>query len=222
MILDPAGAPLADVEITVLGHATKARTAADGAFRLAELPAGSTIVLVRRVGYTEGSFVADLRAGDTTLVSFAMSPTSQRLGTVAVMADSAPISARLAAFEARRRTGGGTYITREEIVRRVPVEVGDLLRQIKSLRLADSSGVRLAISRRSLKLDRRTFQPVPCVMSVAVNGMRLPAGSTVNQMAPEEIAGIEVYAGPATIPREFSQSGPDAFCGLIAIWTRDR
>jgi hypothetical protein len=37
---------------------------------------------------------------------------------------------------------------------------------------------------------------------------------------PEEIHGIEVFAGPASIPLQYSGIGKDKWCGLIAIWTR--
>ena len=42
----------------------------------------------------------------------------------------------------------------------------------------------------------------------------------VNSIAPEEIHGIEIYPGPATIPAEYASMTRDASCGLIAIWTR--
>ena len=37
---------------------------------------------------------------------------------------------------------------------------------------------------------------------------------------PEEIHGIEVFAGPASIPLQYGGSGSNKWCGLIAIWTR--
>jgi hypothetical protein len=36
---------------------------------------------------------------------------------------------------------------------------------------------------------------------------------------PKEIAGIEVYDGPATVPAQFS--GMDRRCGMVLVWTKD-
>jgi hypothetical protein len=37
---------------------------------------------------------------------------------------------------------------------------------------------------------------------------------------PDEIHGIEVFAGPSTIPLQYGGTGGGKWCGLIAIWTR--
>jgi translation elongation factor EF-4 len=37
---------------------------------------------------------------------------------------------------------------------------------------------------------------------------------------PEEIHGIEVFAGPASIPVQYGGAGSNKWCGLIAVWTR--
>lgn len=37
---------------------------------------------------------------------------------------------------------------------------------------------------------------------------------------PKEIAGIEVYDGPATVPAQFN--GLDRRCGMVLVWTKDR
>jgi len=42
----------------------------------------------------------------------------------------------------------------------------------------------------------------------------------INDIPANEIYGIEVYGGPATIPVEFRNSLPNGVCGLIMIWTR--
>ena len=55
---------------------------------------------------------------------------------------------------------------------------------------------------------------------MAVDGQLREWGFAVNNIAPEEIHGIEIYPGPATIPAEFASMKRDANCGLIMIWTR--
>ena len=40
----------------------------------------------------------------------------------------------------------------------------------------------------------------------------------INSIPPSQIAGIEVYNGPATMPAKLS--GPRMACGLVVIWTK--
>ena len=43
----------------------------------------------------------------------------------------------------------------------------------------------------------------------------------VNDIAPSEIYGIEVYSGAATIPAQYLAATSGGSCGLIMIWTSD-
>jgi CarboxypepD_reg-like domain len=50
-----------------------------------------------------------------------------------------------------------------------------------------------------------------------------PNGGTFDMMnlpAPDQIHGIEVFGGPATIPPQYNGAGNSKMCGLIVIWTR--
>jgi len=48
----------------------------------------------------------------------------------------------------------------------------------------------------------------------------MPVDFSVDDIRPNDVKGIEVYLGPATIPAEFSSVQPDAPCGLVMIWTK--
>ena len=37
---------------------------------------------------------------------------------------------------------------------------------------------------------------------------------------PEEVYGLEVFAGPSSIPPQYGGVGVGKWCGLIAVWTR--
>jgi hypothetical protein len=223
MVVDASGAPLAGVEVVVRDADARTTTDARGAFAFAALPSGPQVVRLRRVGYEPTEFVIELRPGERTPVQVALSRRSQRLDTVEVSAPAGEGSARLADFERRRARGVGTFITRDEIERRAPVAVSDLLRRVGSVRIVDSLGSLLAVSGRGTKIDRRrpaAGASAPCVLAMMVDAVRMPAGTPLDVVPPDEIAAIEVYAGPASVPRELAQSSADAFCGLILIWTR--
>src|SRR5438093_4803074 len=44
----------------------------------------------------------------------------------------------------------------------------------------------------------------------------------VDDITPADIYGIEVYRGPATVPRELLSLDASTSCGLVMIWTRYR
>jgi hypothetical protein len=57
-------------------------------------------------------------------------------------------------------------------------------------------------------------------MIVYVDGVAMPAPFNLDLLpSPRELAGIEVYAGAATIPPQFA--GFNRGCGIILIWTKD-
>ena len=44
------------------------------------------------------------------------------------------------------------------------------------------------------------------------------AGAVDEFVLPVEVAGVEVYQGPAQLPAEFA--GSDARCGAVVVWTK--
>ena len=63
-------------------------------------------------------------------------------------------------------------------------------------------------------LNRRTG----CVMQVYLDGSRVAAGELRHLVLPIEVAGIEVYKGPASLPAEFG--GSSSRCGVVVVWTK--
>ena len=59
-----------------------------------------------------------------------------------------------------------------------------------------------------------------CEPAVFIDGVRIRGGAaTIDELvSPLDIAGIEIYRGPADVPVEFG--GPGTNCGAIVIWTR--
>jgi len=66
----------------------------------------------------------------------------------------------------------------------------------------------------------------PCWMSIAVDGVivnndPLHQAYDLRQLpAPDEVHGIEVFAGASNIPVQYGGTGNGKWCGMIAIWTR--
>jgi hypothetical protein len=65
-----------------------------------------------------------------------------------------------------------------------------------------------------------------CYFVVMVDGQLMtPSGNNeafdLRQLPrPDEIHGIEVFAGPSSIPVQYGGTGSGKWCGMIAVWTR--
>jgi Carboxypeptidase regulatory-like domain/TonB-dependent Receptor Plug Domain len=226
VIDDATDAPLADARVSIVGQTSEGVTDARGRFLYVVPRPGKVVLILRRIGYHPGTMTVDVSASDTARVTYAMTAAMQTLTTVAVTDTLNSASPFLAGFDRRlaSHAGSASYITRTEIETRKPSLTTDLLRRVSSLTIIDSSGTLMAVSRRIQKPNIRNGGVVMdlknCPMQVAVDGQLREWGFAVNTIAPEEIHGIEVYPGPATIPAEFASMKRDANCGLIMIWTR--
>ena len=59
-----------------------------------------------------------------------------------------------------------------------------------------------------------------CPTNIYLDNIKIEGGSeSIDSLVlPIEVAGLEVYKGPASLPAEFS--GSDSRCGAIVIWTK--
>ena len=226
--------PLRDVGVTITaGRDTVARGLTDstGAFQMTTKP-GPLIAHFVRLGFRPDSIA-------TTVGEFPLR-VAMVAGTTTVASTLGPVvvrdSAARNAFERRaQRRNGGAFIRAEDIAKKKPVRTSDLFRAYPGVRIDDSSGVTQLISLRGTRqtqdggqivvLGRDTLHAPAsnarrCVLRLALDGHLMPADFSVNDVRPEEVMGIEVYLGPATIPVEFSSVQQDAPCGIVMVWTK--
>ena len=219
---DATDAPLASVSVDVAGSSASVVTDARGYFIVSLTRERLVTLTLTRIGYRPLTQVVHIQPDDTSRVSFFLTRAVATLDTVTVVADSISQSPKLLDFERRRQQHiGGVFITRAQIERRNAVATSQLLFNISGVRVIDSSGVKLIASARGNKaVLGPTANLAPCVMAVGVDGQIKEWGFPIDEIVPNDIYGIEVYNGPATIPREFATLSPDGYCGLVMIWTR--
>ena len=179
---------------------------------------------LRRVGYVPSVVrVTGREAGDSLLVLLAPA-NAQALGTVEVKTN-APVT-RFADFDRRRLSGSpGIFLTDSAVMKAGHIRLTDLFRRFPSLYVWDSAGTYLVASGRARKpilLPGKNFDLAPCVLQVVVDDVRMPDGFDVDLLERNDIHGIEVYPGPATVPSEYKGTGRNSMCGMIAIWTKSR
>lgn len=225
--------PLATADVSILRTEIRISTGANGRFRITSVPAGQYALVVRRLGYQPVVRVVDIADGDTLRVSILLEPAAPSLDTVTVTARR--MSSRMAEFEARRAKGEGQFMTAEEIHKRNSVRVTELIRTFRSVSVRPTDGPGgqyryLAVSGRNpITMPRKgvgsplrdSIFSTPCYMRVFVDGVPMPTPFDLDLLpSPLELAGIEVYASPATVPLEFKVSA-GTICGVILVWTRE-
>jgi Carboxypeptidase regulatory-like domain/TonB-dependent Receptor Plug Domain len=219
IVTDSSLVPLGGATITLLGSSITATTTENGRFRIVALPAGEYVVMARRLGYGGASVTLHVEGGDTLRPAFALQRVVAQLDTV--RASAAYARTRLGEFDERRAAKVGHFITADEIDKRNPVYVSDMLRSVLSVTIEERTTGgpprRVAVSKRSPMASLRS---ATCPFQIFVDGLIFAEdGDLTNVPSPSNIAGVEVYSGPATIPLQYKRH--DSLCGVILIWTKD-
>ncbi len=231
-----------DVEIPGVGSRT-VTTGATGRMLVTDARAGRIVVTARRIGFLPGKVSAAVAPGRNTVPILLSEARLPALDTVRIVGDRRVFGLdRLDEFEARRLNRLATRtITREEIEKRNPTATWQMLTNVPALRVSDrGDGMVVATMTRTMV---QNLSNAPCYPRVIVDGILVqeeappplfgqaatasPQGPAVpwptdlsRLPPPDAIHGIEVFAGPASIPLPYGGSGNGKWCGLIAIWTR--
>jgi hypothetical protein len=199
-------------------------TGADGRFVFSGVATGPHRLSVRRIGYRSTELLVVVVEGDTTRVRVALDRITFALDTVKVESRAERVrSPRLDPFERHRTSNLGRYFTRTDIERRGPAsKVTDLLFGTPSVEVVtDYDGIKRLKSQRGGRIDGAgNFRP--CWMRFGVDGVVRPETDQIDLVSLDDIHGVEVFSGSATIPREYALTGGDVGCGLVMIWIRDR
>lgn len=222
IVSDTAMRGVGFAEVLIVRTDIRLQTNSQGRFRFYDVPPGQYLLIVRRIGFRPISSIIQVNARDTLRLSFVMEPAVRVLDSVIVL--DRQLTPKMAAFEERRRQGFGFFLTESEIEKRNLPVAADYLRLAPSISLAPSpnaSGISelVAISKReggSIFGDGAGA----CALQIVLDGIPMPPRFPLELLpTPKEIAGIEVYDGPATVPPQFN--GLDRRCGMVLVWTKD-
>ena len=210
IVRDDAGAPVVNVEVAAVKHGLVARTDSVGRFLIAAIPSGALDLTFRRLAFEPVIVTIDLPADDTTDVEVKLTVVAQRL-TGVVVNDRAPKKRVLVGFEARRHQGIGYFVTRAEIEKRDPRLLSDMLRMIPGTILIAGD-----VGRIQLRFTRSARN---CPPQFFVDGI-LATGMGIDDIAVSDVEGVEIFAGAAGLPAEFTRMRSTSNCGTVLIWTR--
>jgi hypothetical protein len=215
------GEPIEGAEIVDLMSGTKALTTKTGTVSLIYLPDGGSLVRIRKFGYSPLTKFFAISPADTVPLTIMLVSAATVLPAV-VTTDSAPhwISPGLRAFEERRKSGFGHFITEAELRKSDAREMSDVMRSVSGV----SVGCSTRTPRRCVAGSFRMGGTCPFAMYI--DGIR---SSDINLLMLQvgQFAGVEVYS-PATVPPQYNSTGGgsaipgSSTCGVVLFWSRER
>jgi len=200
--------PIFGARISLIGTTKTATSDSAGRFQFQDLSAGLYVVQVNAIGYSKGMYQLQLGEGEAMNRVFQLEPRVFGLEPMTVEGRRRLQGRRLEEFQQRMARGMGTFITADDIAKRNPSNLMDVLRTVRGVR-AECAG--------SDCIVKFQGQPTSCEPHYLLDG--LPSDSYIAQsLDPRDVEGIELYRGASEMPAEFG--GIEAACGVIAIWTK--
>lgn len=216
-IIDVAGRPLSQAQVTIEGGNGVALTSDDGAFRLDGLPSGTTIASVRKIGFAPAIRTVHLRNSRPESMNVTMPAMTRTLAPVTITAKRDEMLDRLG-FTDRLRIGNrSNFMLPEEIEKRENDRLTDLFRTIPGFIITRQGQRQTLESSRAVNGGQRG-----CV-NVFVDRMeyqQLDAGDLDAVFPVGTVGAIESYPSVASTPSEFLRPGRN--CATVVIWTRLR
>lgn len=212
VVRDTSGAGIAGAEISLAGSDLRTASDEEGKFLLSGVPAGAAEIRVRRLGFTPTSASVVVRDNAMAPLSITVSEVARQLRPVVVHAqEHRTYTGYLAGFYERRDRGFGRFITGEQIEKRNPLELTDMLRMVPGIHVS-SPGIGDASVR---------IRGNQCAPLVWIDGMPAAAAEfDIDAISPLSVAGIEIYSGVASVPVNFVLPFGRTPCGTILIWSR--
>jgi len=202
------GLPISGVMIAVPSVRTFDVSDSTGSFTLAGLPPGRQTVRILYDDSLSYQQELNLKRGKTVTLSVLLDVAAVELAPIVVEAQSLRAERSLAGFYDRKQWGFGRFYTLADLDRRRGLSLRNLLGE-SGVQVRCGLGYCVPLGG---AIVRR------CVMSLFLDGMRLPADE-VETFRLDELAGVEVYKHGFEVPPEF-QTGFGGDCGAILMWSR--
>jgi len=214
------GDPLEGAEVTDLMTRTSARTSKTGTVTLMFLPDGGSPVRIQKLGFRPSTMMAVISPADTVPLMILLERTTQQLPTVITTDSSRPhTSPGLNAFEERRKTGVGQFITESQLRKNDGKTMTSMVRTLTGVNVSCGK----VFPHPCIALSARVKSKLAilggnCKVQIYVDAALWP-DDDLERLAVTEFAGVEYYSG-ANIPAQYNRT--DSVCGVLLLWSRER
>ena len=194
----------------------EAVTNSEGWFSLDSLPLGSWTFDARAIGFMGQSRQVDVVAGNTSEAMFVLESRQAFLDTVKVVGQRVVDAPWHRDFLERKRRGFGYFVDQEEVERRNPLYVSDLLRTVPGAYVTPGSFGGRILFRGS------SFSSAYCTPDLYINGMYVQSmgGMSVEDfVSTMDVVALEVYPRAVNVPAQYQRMNG---CGALLVWTGSR
>ncbi len=208
-VVNKDGAPIGDARVTVSGTNVSTMTAANGTFRMANLPSGTRALVVRRVGFNPRQIAVNLTAATPVELTVTMKDAPPMLDAVEVEGKF-EAALKKNGFTERKRMGMGKYFGPKELERRQLQNFSSLFHTVPGFTVQQGFGG---------SSIRSTRGSNGCV-TVWIDGIQYregQSGELDSQLLPEQLLAVETYS-PVAAPSEFKSAG-QTDCSVVVVWT---
>jgi hypothetical protein len=206
LVTDVNGVPFQQARVAVAGM-REVRSDFDGRFIVRGVPLGTQQVEVRSVGVSPVSTTVDVLPRDTTTVNLQFGRPIVLQGMRVTATPGAHVMSQ--EFDVRRKSGAG-YVLDSTAIERYP----DFINVFN-----DVPGIRMSRVRGTVSLSTMSNKGGTCAPTVLLDGIEASANS-LTDLQSHEIAAVEVYAHPLTVPAQLLPPGRPPECGMVVVWTR--
>jgi hypothetical protein len=221
IVQDGSHEPIAFADVALLSENGRilqsARADSIGEFEFS-LQSGIYAFRVDALGFVSVTTpTVELESQQELLVRIVLSPKVILLAPLEITARSRPLitDMMMRGFNERRAKNLGFAITRDQIEARKPRHVTDLLRMVPGVRVMPGG-----VGSASIEIPSAGTRFLGgCQVKVVLDGLLFRWGATtIDDIAVDDLEAIEVFRTLAETPAEFA--GPDARCGVVAVWTK--
>jgi hypothetical protein len=207
IVLGADDAPLEDAQIVVRGTGLDVKSDKSGRFVIAGLPAGTFSVDARAIGKEPVVIPVALSSRKPTTMEIRLTRPIQNLSRVLVFGQAPKVRQDLLDFDFRRKSGMGHYYTQEDPNLKHAVEVSNVLTMVPGVRILSSG-----------RFSHTVSMHRGCPAWIYLDGIKMdPRVEDIDDIPPNQIAGLEVYTGSLEAPAKFPTP---IGCGIVLIWLK--
>lgn len=213
-VRDSVGKPIPGVEVVLLQSRGAVHSDSLGDFRFVDIATGKRQLHFRRLGFAPKSVDTEITEGKTVALTITLEAMATEIEGVTVEELTRKRQV-LADFYDRSSRGFGHFVTRDQIEKRNPMNLSDMMRMIPGARLVPMRNGGQA----ALRFNRASMAGRDCPPQYWVDGVKA-YGLNIDDIIPQDVEGIEIYEGASTVPPQFNTKEGTTICGVVVIWTR--
>jgi hypothetical protein len=202
----------ARIEVPVTGAFSV--TKPDGLFSI-DVPSGTQVIVIRRLGFEPVSVQVNVTSHLPVELNVTLGITPNILDPVLVTARRNYVLEKQG-FLKRMGSARGTYITHEDVEKRKPFVLTDLLRDVPGIRVTHTLRGSIVGSDRTRSTMMGTDDGCTRLWVDGSEWSRVMPGDLDAYISTRDLAGLEVYR-PGTAPAEFNSSDG---CVTLVAWTQ--